>query len=69
MTAESRLLSKDEWEERLNLEKELEDMNRLEELHWKQRSGENWILKGDANTHFFSPICKWEKKEVHYLLS
>jgi hypothetical protein len=31
----------DEWEERINLENKLEEMNMLEDLQWKQKAGKN----------------------------
>lgn len=39
--AEQRLLSMDEWEERIDLENKLEEMGRLEDLQWKQKAGKN----------------------------
>ena len=69
LAAECRLLHIEEWEDRIQLEKHLEEMNLLEDLHWRQRAGKNWILKGDANTHFFKSICQWQKKEMHHFLS
>jgi hypothetical protein len=42
-----------EWEERIALENKLEEINRAEDLQWKQKAGKNWFLQGDANTHFF----------------
>jgi hypothetical protein len=51
--AEKRLLSISEWEERINLEEALDKMNLIEELQWKQKVENNWILQEDANTQFF----------------
>ena len=56
MAVESRLLEIEEWEDRLKIEKLLDNMYYQEELHWKQRLGKNWILLGDANTHFFTSL-------------
>jgi hypothetical protein len=42
----------EEWDERIDLEKKLEKMSRLEDLQWKQKAGKNSVLQGDANTHF-----------------
>jgi uncharacterized small protein (DUF1192 family) len=53
LIVEKRLLSMDEWEERIGLEDKLDEINRLEDLQWKQRAGKNWVLQGDANTQFF----------------
>jgi hypothetical protein len=52
LIAETRLLSMEEWEERIALENKLEDLCRAEDLQWKQKAGKNWVLQGDANTHF-----------------
>jgi hypothetical protein len=66
--AESRLLDIIEWEERIDLEKQLEDMDNLEEMYWKHRVGDNWILKGDANTKFFHQFANGRRKNnVAYL--
>jgi len=35
LLAESRLLDMMEWEERIDLEKQLEELNNLEEIYWK----------------------------------
>jgi hypothetical protein len=53
LIAAKRLLSNSEWEERINLEESLDKMNLIEELQWKQKVENNWILQGDANTQFF----------------
>lgn len=53
LIAESRLLTFEEWEERIQAEKDLESFVLMEELQWKQRAGKNWVLHGDTNTHFF----------------
>jgi hypothetical protein len=39
--AEHRLLSMEEWEERIDLESKLEETDRLENLQWKQKAGKN----------------------------
>jgi len=39
LIAEKRLLSMEEWEERLHLEDKLDEMSRLEDLQWKQKAG------------------------------
>ena len=59
LVAEQRLLSMEEWAERLEVEKNLERLFILEDLQWKQKAGKNWILQWDANSHFFPPVCQW----------
>lgn len=63
LIAESRLLSMEEWEERIELERKIEDMIRLEETQWKQRAGKNWILQGDPNTHFFHQYANGRRRK------
>jgi len=69
LAAECRLLHIEEWEDRIQLEKHLEEMNLLEDLHWRQRAGKNWILKGDANTHFFHQYANGRRRKctISYL--
>ncbi|KAE8779184.1 hypothetical protein D1007_47821 [Hordeum vulgare] len=43
-------LSPDDWTRRYSLDAELMDIFRSEELFWQRRGGQNWLLKGDANT-------------------
>jgi hypothetical protein len=61
--AESRLLSNDEWEERIGLEKGLDKMSIIEELQWKQKVSNNWILHGDANTQFFHQFVNGRRRK------
>lgn len=61
--AEVRLLSMDEWEERISLENNLEDISRKENLQWKQKAGRNWILQGDANTQFFHQFVSGRRRK------
>lgn len=67
--AEHRLLTLDEWEQRIELENKLEDLSRLEDLQWKQKAGKNRVLHGDANTHFFHQFVngRRRKKQITYL--
>lgn len=63
LIAETRLLSFDEWEERIPAENNLEAFVHMEELHWKQRAGKMWILHGDANTHFFHQFANGRRRK------
>jgi hypothetical protein len=42
------------WMERYMLEARLEHIFHKEEIFWQQRGSERWMIKGDANTSFFS---------------
>jgi len=55
--------------ERARLEQQLELIMEAEEIYWQQRGSEKWTLEGDANTGFFPPVCKWQKKEKVNLIS
>ena len=35
-----------------------------EELYWQKRGGENWILKGDANTGFFHKCANGRRRKT-----
>lgn len=61
--AKERILSFEEWEERGCLENQLESIYQLEDIHWRQRAGKNWILKGDANTHFFHQFANGRRRK------
>jgi hypothetical protein len=41
LIAENRLLTMEEWEERIALENKLEEINRAEDLQRKQKAGKN----------------------------
>lgn len=66
--AEHRLLSNQEWEERVNLDSKLEEMDRGEDLQWKQKVGKNWVLQGDANTHLFHQFMNGRRKKTITIL-
>lgn len=61
--AEERLLFVEEWEERISLEARLEEMLNWVELQWKQKVGSNWVLQGDANTHFFHQFVSGRRRK------
>ena len=50
-------LSPDDWTRRYSLEASLMDIYKNEELFWQRRGGQNWLLKGDANTAYFQAIA------------
>jgi hypothetical protein len=56
--AKQRLLSMDEWNERIEVEKNLENLLILENLQWKQKADRSWVLHGDANTNFFHQYAR-----------
>jgi len=51
--AKERPLSDSEWADRYEGEDELMKIYEDEELLWQRRGGEQWLLKGDANTSYF----------------
>lgn len=61
--AENRNLSAEEWRHRYDIEAELEEIYRLEEIHWQQRVGDRWIVKGDSNTDFFHQYAKGRRRK------
>lgn len=63
LIAESRLLSFEELEERIQSEKDLESFVLMEEIHGKQRAGKNWVLHGDANTQFFHQYANGRRRK------
>jgi len=63
IVAEDRLLSMEEWNESISLEDELDSFIRLEEIYWKQSSGQKWVLEGDANTNFFHQFANGRRRK------
>lgn len=63
--AESRDLSNNEWGDRYEKEGELMKIYEKEELMWQRRGGENWILKGDANTSYFYGVANGRKRKCN----
>lgn len=61
--AECRLLTMGEWEERIEVEDRLEALNRSEELYWKQKAGNKWLLEGDSNTNFFHQFANGRRRK------
>jgi hypothetical protein len=56
-------LSASQWQERYNVEKQLEEIYQFEEIQWQRRGGLNWILKGDSNNGYFHNISNGRKKK------
>ncbi|KAG8094776.1 hypothetical protein GUJ93_ZPchr0012g18953 [Zizania palustris] len=50
-------LSPLEWEERYSLDRKLGEMYQLEADYWCKRSGQQWLLEGDANTSYFHRVA------------
>ena len=61
--AEERALTNNEWMDRYGKEDELMEIYENEELIWQRRGGENWLLKGDANTGYFHGIANGRKRK------
>jgi hypothetical protein len=62
--AELRLLSIQEWEERIEIENSLDSLQKSEEIYWKQKAGIKWLLEGDANTHFSISLPMEEEGKI-----
>ncbi|KAE8819993.1 hypothetical protein D1007_02175 [Hordeum vulgare] len=56
-------LSPDGWIRRYSLEASLMDIFKREELFWQRRGGQNWLLKGDANTAYFQAIDNGRRRK------
>lgn len=71
LISEKKLLSLEEWEERLALEGKMEELEKWDLIKWKQRAGKNWLLHGDANSHFFHQFVNGRRRKntIRYLES
>lgn len=56
-------MSNTEWMDRYEKEDELMKIYENEELMWQRRGGENWLLKGDANTSYFHTVANGRKRK------
>ncbi|KAE8776575.1 hypothetical protein D1007_50757 [Hordeum vulgare] len=56
-------LSPDDWPRRYSLDATLMDIFKNEELFWQRRGGQNWLLKGDANTAYFQAIANGRRRK------
>jgi hypothetical protein len=61
--AEIRVLDAEQWQIRYDLEAELENMFRLEELQLKRHGGIKWTLKGDSNNKFFHGVANGRRRK------
>jgi hypothetical protein len=55
-------LSTEEWLQRYALEAILMEIYKGEEVFWRQRSRQNWLLKGNANTAYFHAIANGQHR-------
>uniref|UniRef100_A0A453JWR9 Uncharacterized protein n=1 Tax=Aegilops tauschii subsp. strangulata TaxID=200361 RepID=A0A453JWR9_AEGTS len=39
------------------------DIYKSEELFWQRRGGQNWLLKGDANTAYFQAVANGRRRK------
>lgn len=62
-SAEHRLLTMLEWEERIQLEKEWETILSTEDTYWRQRAGTKWVLQGDTNSHFYHQFANGRRRK------
>ncbi|KAE8775755.1 putative NOT transcription complex subunit VIP2 [Hordeum vulgare] len=56
-------LSPDDSIRRNSLDSSLMDIFKSEELFWQRRGGQNWLLKGDANTAYFQGIANGRRRK------
>jgi hypothetical protein len=56
-------LNTQQWQERYNVESQLEKIYHFEEVQWQRRGGVKWILKGDSNNGYFHGIANNRKKK------
>ncbi|KAE8806951.1 putative NOT transcription complex subunit VIP2 [Hordeum vulgare] len=56
-------LSPDDWLRRNSLDTSLMDIFKSEKLFWQRRGGQNWLLKGDANTAYFQAIANGHRRK------
>jgi hypothetical protein len=52
-----------QWQERYEVEKQLEEIYQFEEIQWQRRGGVKWVLKGDSNNSYFHGVANGTKKK------
>lgn len=61
---EKKELTCEEWGHRYELEGALNQIFISEEIYWQGRSGEKWMLEGDANAAFFHGVANGRKRKT-----
>ena len=61
--ADSSDLDDEGWALRYHLEEQLTHLLKVEEEYWRQRSCQNWLLKGDANTAYFHAMANGRRRK------
>lgn len=62
--ADSRGLDNRDQKQRYELEKNLQEIYKAEEIYWQKRGGEKWILEGGSNTAFFHKCANGRKRKT-----
>jgi hypothetical protein len=52
------------WEQRYQLENNLDQIYQKEEMYWQQRGSEKWLLEADANTAFFHSCANGRRRKT-----
>jgi hypothetical protein len=52
------------WQQRYQLENNLDHIYQKEEMFWQQRGSEKWVLEGDANTTFFHSSASGRRQKT-----
>jgi hypothetical protein len=50
-------------DERISMEDEIERLDKLEEIYWRQRAGKKWVLLGDSNSHFYHQFTNGRRRK------
>lgn len=68
LKAEGVGLCAEEWLDRYQVERDLENLYDMEEKHWEQRGNVNWITHRDANTSYFHSCANGRRKNFIFNL-